>query len=695
MPALDGLRALALVTVLAFHGGFPGLHGGYLPLTAFFVLSGFLITALLLSERTRNGSVSIARFWERRVRRLVPAAILGLVLVAAYLRFGRTVGLPSARGDVIASLTWVTNWRFILSDQPYAATFADPSPVQHYWSLAVEEQFYLVLPLLFVGLLYVGRGRRWVFAAGIAVMAAASTVWMAYLYTPGDAPLRAYFGTDTRAAELLIGVLLACVLVTRAGSLRQFRGAPQVALQVAGVVAFVASVGLWVVTPEYDDRLYEGGLVGVALLAAVVVAAATQPTSWVGFVLQARPLVWIGRLSYGIYLYHWPIFLWLTEAKTGLDIVPLFGLRMALTIGLAWLSLRYVELPIREGALNVRMGAISWANASVAVTALVVVAVVSAGLPTITLNAGAQDGELPPPPPSSSVRADDEVAAVTTTTTTTVAVADSSTTVPTTGSGPATTVTTHPTGTTGTTRPVTTTPPTAPPTTTPPPVRVMVVGDSVAKNLAHGLSDWQAQGAPIEVYDASINGCTYSRGGVRHMSFGEWPVPTECGWWATTTFVSRAGEFNPDVIVSHMGHNEMYGRTHPNWTGEKIPGDPVLDTFVKSEWVGAARAFTQASPAVLWLTMPCVNTTRNPDRIDNAEAARRIAHMNGNYTSFVRSNASVQIADLNQHLCAGGFTDNVDGVTGARPDGYHLTDEAALAVAKQWLGPKILAAAGR
>ena len=400
IPALDGLRAIALFTVLAFHGGFSAVHGGYLPLTSFFVLSGFLITALLLSERAHTGGIGVRRFWGRRIRRLVPAALLGIALVALYLRFGARLSSPTVDGDVLSSMAWVTNWRFILSDQPYAATFADPSPVQHYWSLAVEEQFYLVLPLLFTGFLALARGRRWVFGGAAAALAAASVLWMAHLHHPGDAPLRVYFGTDTRAAELLVGVVLACLLVTRSGGLRRLSGRRALALDAAGAAALVASVVLWFVTKEFDDRLYEGGLLGIALLAAVVVAAATQPSSAVGWVLGRRPVVWIGRLSYGIYLFHWPVFLWLSERRTGLAVAPLFGLRMAVTIGLAWASFTFVERPIRYGRFPSRIGLVGWANASVAVTALVVVATTTAGLPRITLDTGAGEGELPPPPPA-------------------------------------------------------------------------------------------------------------------------------------------------------------------------------------------------------------------------------------------------------------------------------------------------------
>lgn len=687
LPALDGLRAIALMAVLAFHGGLPFVDGGYLPLTSFFVLSGFLITALLLSERARTGGNGLARFWERRVRRLVPAAILGIALVAVYLRFGTSLHSPTAGGDVASSMVWMTNWRFILSSQPYADAFTDPSPVQHYWSLAVEEQFYIVLPLIFLVTMTLGRGRRWLLGATAGLLAVASTLWMAYLHQPGDEPLRVYFGTDTRAAELLIGVVLAVLLVDRQGALRELRGRGALALQAGGVVALVVSVVSWSLVAEYDDRLYEGGLAGIALLAAVVVAAATQDRSAVSWLLAWRPLVWIGRLSYGIYLYHWPIFLWVDEGATGLSSVALFAVRMAITIPLAWASLRYVETPIREGRMPVRIGAVGWANASVAATALVFVAIGTANLPSITLTAGAQEGELPPPPPVVDVMPPPTTVAPTTT-------AAPTTTVPSTSNPVAVVAATTPTS------PPTTAPPTtaAPaPTTTappPPPVRVMVVGDSVAANLATGLKALQADGTVV-VDDASILGCTYSRGGVRHPEAADWPVPEACGWWATPTFRDRVATFQPDVIVSHIGLNEMYDRSHPNWADRKSPGDPVLDDFIRSEWVGAANAFTASGVETLWLNPPCIDADRYPGRLDNEEAAKRIGHINSVYVPHVESRASVRVVDFFHHLCANGFSDEVHGVANARPDGFHLSDEAATAVARAWLGPMVLAAAGR
>jgi peptidoglycan/LPS O-acetylase OafA/YrhL len=345
LPALDGLRAIALVAVLCFHGGYTWIHGGYLPLTAFFVLSGFLITSLLLLERQRSGAIRLGAFWARRARRLVPAALLALALIAVYTAaIDRPV--PGLRGDVFSALGWVTNWRFIFAKRSYTDLFGDPSPLQHFWSLAVEEQFYLFLPLFAVGTLLLARGRRWLFATLTVGVIAASTITMRLLYEPGKAPLRAYFGTDTRAAELMVGVLLAIVLIGPQG-LRRFRGGARVLVDIAGVAALGVSVWLWFATREYDPSLYRGGLLGIAALAAIIVTAGTQERTIVTRMLSLPPLAALGRISYGVYLFHWPLFLWINEDRTGLEGNLLFAVRCAATLGLAMASYHLLELPIR------------------------------------------------------------------------------------------------------------------------------------------------------------------------------------------------------------------------------------------------------------------------------------------------------------------------------------------------------------
>lgn len=679
-PALDGLRAVALLTVLGFHADVSWIHGGYLPLTSFFVLSGFLITALLLGEHHHAGRVDLRRFWGRRARRLAPGAVLGIALAASY------VGLtekptPGFQGDAIASVGWLVNWRFILSGRSYEAAFAEPSPLQHYWSLAVEEQFYLVMPLLAFALLALGRGRRRYLAIAAAALAGVSTVTMAVLHHPGDPPLRVYFGTDTRAAEIFVGVLLATALV-RNGAIRQLTGARRAAVDVAGAAALVVSGALWIRTPEYDDRLYEGGLLGIALLAALVVVAATQPGTVVARLLGLRPIAAIGRLSYGLYLYHWPLFLWLSPERTGLPTAPLFAVRMAATTAIALLSYHLVERPIRRGALPGRIGPIAWANGTV--TAVALAAVVAAVVPTqAVITLGDQEATLPAP-----------VTTLASTTTTTVA---------TTTTAPVATTTAAPAPAPGpaverprTPAPPTTEPPPPPttetPTTLPPPLRVMVLGDSIGRNLAFGLQQWAQGGAVAVIDDATVPGCPAEGGGVRFRADGvEWPVPEDCSWWMSGAR-ARLEAFAPDVVVVATGLNELYLRSHPSWEGNRALGDPVYDDRLHAAYLQLIDAFTSTGARMVWLEPPCVRYYSR--HYDPADGALRMAALRGIMASATAARGVPELA-LDEPICPGGYSDVVLGIPGARPDGYHLIDPASVAVTEQWLGPHLLAAAGR
>jgi peptidoglycan/LPS O-acetylase OafA/YrhL len=680
--ALDGLRAVALLVVLAFHGGFAEVRGGYLPLTAFFVLSGFLITALLLVEHHRSGRISLRAFWARRARRLAPGALLGIGAAAAYVGAVSERGAADFTGDALASASWWMNWRLIGSGRSYEATFAEPSPLQHLWSLSVEEQFYVVLPLLAVGALALGGGRRrWLVAAASALVVA-SVVAMRTLHHPGEPPLRAYFGTDARAAELLVGVLLATALV-RGGTVVRLARRGRAAIDVAGGAALVASIGLWFRTQEYDDRLYEGGLLGIALLAALVVAAATQPGTAVARVLGARPLAAYGRISYGVYLFHWPIFLWLDEARTGLTTVPLFALRMAATTAAALLSFHLVEQPIRRGRFPSTVGAVAWANGSVAVLAIVAVAAATTpGASTLDVTLGDQRATAPAPAPA--------VTAPSTTTATSIAAPPSTTEGPTPHVGGSTEA---PPSLQPTPPPAPTTePPTAAPELPPPPLRVMVIGDSIARNLAFGLRSWSQGGAVAVIDDASVPGCPAEGGGLRYMAQEDpWPVPEECSWWRTGAR-ARLDAFAPDVVVVATGLNELFLRTHPSWEGQQALGGGTYDERLRRTYLELIDAFSATGVPIVWLEPPCVRYYRVLYSVEDGEA--RMAALRSIMAAAAGARG-VPVRVLAEPICPAGYSDTVLGVPGARPDGYHIADVASVAVAEQWLGPLLMQAGGR
>ncbi len=355
MPGLDGVRAVAVAAVVVFHMDESWLPGGFLGVDVFFTLSGFLITSLLLAELDASNRVDFKRFYIRRARRLLPA--LYLVLVATSIA-AMTVAQDAAtrvREDVVAAFFYVTNWWYVLGETSYFEATGRPPMLQHLWSLAVEEQFYFVWPVLCWLLWKVGRTRG--IRVGAIVGALASTVVMAWISIaqgmPDVAdPSRVYFGSDTHAMTLLVGAALATVWkASRINAVVTARG--RRAATGLGVVSLLALLAtFWFV--GYDSTfLYRGGFLVVGLVTAGFVAAASVTSSAFATVLGAQPLRWIGERSYGIYLWHWPVFMVL---RPGIDLdadgLEVQALRLAITLALAELSYRFVETPIRHGLIG-------------------------------------------------------------------------------------------------------------------------------------------------------------------------------------------------------------------------------------------------------------------------------------------------------------------------------------------------------
>ncbi len=354
LPGLDGLRAIAVLAVIAYHVQIGWAPGGLLGVGVFFTLSGYLITDLLLGQWDAASSLRLGDFWLRRARRLLPAMFVMMAVVAGWTAVADRARLPGLRGAVAASAGYVSNWWLIASRHSYFAQFGPPSPLGHLWSLAVEEQFYLLWPwLLWLGLRFLPglrglRGRRGLAAATLA-LAVASAVAMAVLYQPGYDPTRVYDGTDTRAAGLLIGAALAMLWPSRPARTRT-AGARWL-LDGAGAAGL--AVIAWMIwrTGEYSAFLYRGGLVVLSVATAGVVAAAACPGSRLGQVLGCPPLRWLGVRSYGIYLWHYPVIVLTTPADGSEDITRAV-LQVAASVGLAAVSWKYVEEPVRRGALG-------------------------------------------------------------------------------------------------------------------------------------------------------------------------------------------------------------------------------------------------------------------------------------------------------------------------------------------------------
>ena len=346
-PGLDGLRAIAVAAVFLYHSRIDWLPGGFLGVDLFFVLSGYLITSLLLVEWEARNRIDLRRFWLRRARRLLPAlvvVVLGSLALAAI--FARQ-DLAHTRSDAVSSLLYYTNWHEIIANRSYFNLMCNPSLLQHTWSLAIEEQFYILWPLILVPcLVLIGRKRLpMLVIAGIA--ASAALMWI--LYNPNSDPSRVYYGTDTRAFLLLMGILLALVWPWIE---RMRRAVPLIEL--LGVAALVGTVLLFRNLHEFSPTVYRGGDLAAAFCFVVLIGAVAHPGTGIGPALGIAPLRWVGERSYGIYLWHWPIIV----LVAGVNTRPSPGIvvaEAALVLVAATLSFRYIEEPIRSGRLQRRL----------------------------------------------------------------------------------------------------------------------------------------------------------------------------------------------------------------------------------------------------------------------------------------------------------------------------------------------------
>jgi len=617
-PGLDGLRGLALVAMLAFHDS--RLQGGFLGLSTFFTLSGFLITGLLLSEWGASGRVSLRRFFGRRSRRLLPAALVGIgvaAVVTAALHDGQTS--LNFRFDALSSLGEVANWRFIVSGRSYANLLATPSPLLHYWSLAVEEQFYLVLAPLIVALLALARGRRAILAGALAALATASYVdgWLLVRHSVD----RAYYGTDTRALEFLIGALVAVAI-----SGRQFERWQSRAVATVGTLALVGLVWGTVVARVTDAGLFRGGLLAYAFGSAIVVIAACEPGP-VRALCSLDPLRWLGQISYGVYIYHWPVFIWLNHARTGLGPLALTGARMTTTLALAIVSFVFVEQPIRRGRrLTGRKGwiALPAAAAVAAATALVV-------------------GIAAPPLAATFAPAESQASVLRTAR--------------------------HELNTTPTTSVVTNGNRSATTAVAPHPIhRVMIVGDSVALTLGRGIERWGANHGVVVLNDGVI-GCPLLNGvDVR----GYWGIATRSAdpCQTRTQWPKLTAEFKPDLVISLYGAWDVYDASLDHSRTWTSPGQPAFDRYYTSRVEDAVTRLQATGARVLWLTPPCFAANNgsldahapwyDPARV---EVLRTIDHR-------VATRAKVTISDA---IHDAGCPVNFD----IRPDGVHFSDSGA------------------
>jgi peptidoglycan/LPS O-acetylase OafA/YrhL len=619
----------------------PWARGGFLGVDTFFVLSGYLITVLLLRESRETGRISLRRFWARRARRLLPALLLVLAALAAYATTLPTEARPRLRGDALATLGYVANWRFVAQAEDYFTHTGPPSPLRHTWSLGVEEQFYLLWPLLFLVALRLRRPRAAV--VGLASLGTvASAVAMARMADGGASVARLYYATDTRISSLLVGCLLAAVLGRFPGERPLRRASARALTAIAALAGVAVTGGLWVTADV--ERLWRGGfLIAAVATAAVVAGVALDPRGPIGRLVAAPPLAALGVVSYGVYLWHWPVYLVVNGERTGLVGAPLLGARVAVTLLVAVASFLLVERPVLRGALRswralvVPPAAVGAVSAAIVVVTLPVPQVVPWRAPPVTeVTAGAPASAAPESTaPDSASPASTGGAAV--------------------GAN----------------------------------ARVLVLGDSVALTLGYGLEQ-VADEQGMDVTDRGILGCGLLTAGTYRYVGEVHTTPPECAAtrarWRTDVDTSH-----PDVVLLLVGRWEVMDRLEDGrWVHV---GDPAYDERLAAELDEAVQVLSARGAAVGLLTAPYYHRAERPDgglwpeddpaRVDRWNALVRDA--------AARHPRVAHVVDLGARTTGepGVYRNYLDGIE-LRYDGVHFTGRAARYLGR-WILPQVAA----
>lgn len=613
--------------MLAEHGGIPGVSGGFLGVDVFFVLSGFLITSLLLDELANRGRIALADFWIRRARRLLPALIVMVLAVVAVRSHFPTEAVATLRDDAVAAFFWAANWAFVAQQTDYFSQGSPPSPLQHTWSLAVEEQYYLLWPLLVIAVAAVlGARARWgVFA--LATVGAVGSAVAAILMASDAGVNRVYFGTDTRVQALMVGAAAAALLVrdwsvlTAGGTLIRTRWRRWVAtaLSVLGLAGLAALAHF----ATGGAREFSLGLLIVVAMAAVLVVApvALDPTSPVARVLAWRPLVWLGAISYGVYLWHWPIFLALNGERTGWSGWPLFAVRCAATIAVATASWWLLEQPIRRWR-PVIVPMLPLAGATAATAAVVTMTVLPVNVKPVDPDPiGIDSAALIAPERPVEVKS--------------------------------------PSGQL------------APGTR-----RVAVFGDSVAWTLMRYLPPTPG----LSFTNYTTIGCGVARGGPYRYAGETLNQKPECDDWPAR-WSQRINHDRPDVVLLIIGRWEIVDRVNEgDWTHI---GDDGYDAYLRGELGRALDILTSTGARVVVTTEPY---NRRGERADGSlypeDQPIRADRWNTLLRSVIGMRPNVTVLDLNKKLGPNGYyTNKVDGIK-MRMDGVHPTPEAV-----KWLTP--------
>jgi peptidoglycan/LPS O-acetylase OafA/YrhL len=638
-PALDGLRGVAVAAVVAFH--LEHLSGGFLGVDLFFVLSGFLITSLLLVEHDGRNAIDLGRFWSRRARRLLPALFLLLGGMALLIELKVVGQRPGFRGDALSTLGYVANWHAMARDIGYWDLFAQPSPLDHMWSLAIEEQFYLLWPPLVLALLVLARrraggGRRLVAVVAVVGALASFTV-LALTWTATDTS-RAYYGTDARVGPTLLGAALAALVAadrrraavaTDAAAPEDGTGRPRRSVGWWAPAAGIAALGflLWsfAAVRGTEPAYYRGGLAAFALAAAVIVAVVVRGRAGpLGAMLGFAPLRWLGIISYGVYLWHWPVIVYATPERTGIDGWVLDAACVAVTLALAIASFVLLERPIRRGALRggvrgVRVP-LALGGAVAAIAMLVVMATV--GAPTsadVTVVAG--------PAQHASDYPEHAVPA----------------SVPSRGA------------------------------------RILLVGDSGPIFLGPALAAEAERDGAVAAYDSQF-GCTplVPEGKTR---YGEKIVDLPiCHDVRRETWAGLVDRFDPDVVLYYIAAVTGLGevRMDGEWVGDC---DPAYDAYLEETLTEDADILGARGATVVFTTTPptpvAVLSANGHAALDCRDATYRAVAAHRPHTGILDLRAEVQRA-----------VDSAEGDMFRDP--IHLSDYGA-ALVSQWMVPASIA----
>jgi peptidoglycan/LPS O-acetylase OafA/YrhL len=666
---LDGLRGLAVAAVVLYHGDvFSWASGGFLGVELFFVLSGFLITSLLVREWLVTGEITLSNFWARRARRLLPALFVLVVVVGIYYATKGTIGaVPGLFGDGLSTLFYYSNWHQIAVGANYFVQSGPTSPFQHTWSLAIEEQFYVIWPLIVLTVAFLLRPSRR--SPGVPsreqavsmlnallgltlVLVVVSAIDAAVLYHGGSGQTRVYYGTDTRASGLLSGAALAIIMARLRLTGQRLRLARRLPLISLGSGALIIGILALMWSANGDDHwLYPWGFLALdALSVGLIAVLVTSPRTIANRFFCLPPLRWLGMISYGLYLWHFPLFLWIDESATGLRGLVLFGVRTAAAVAVSVLSYYLVEQPIRQRRWPV------WIVRPLTP--------ITAGAGVISLALATSAAAIPTtaaPAVKTQLTGDSscQVALSNTPGYGTVAPAksdESSFQLKGLDRGAvswpvaSTTKVFH----------------------TCPPKRALVIGDSIAFTLGVPmLYDEQKYG--VAVANAAILGCAFGVRGEVDVN-GTWETPRTTCVNEISTWSSDADRFGADEVIFELGYRDEFNW---RWDGTVVHlGEPAFDNYVEARMRQFIKVLGEnGKRKLLFLSIPYVKPPALPD---GSTAPQGLLSRHAKINALIRqaaatdgANASVLNIDNtlspDQH-----YTTDVNGQL-CRFDGIHVT----------------------